>query len=188
MKGMLRSALPAAVLAMVAGCGGSGGSGGSSSGAYCDSIRGGGAQFMASCTGCTLSSQNAAVDGNLDSAAEAVATTGGVNPLATLRATAQPGIVYPAGSRGGVFFTAYSNVCDTCSITINTYLGGVLQETQSGANNSGGPGSGAFYSAVNSLRPFDAVEIVASGVVAPPPTGSGRVVDVFEICSDGGFR
>lgn len=186
MKGMLRSALSAVVLAMIAGCGGGGSSSG---GAYCDSIRGGGAQLTANCVGCTFNNQNAAVDGNLNSAAEAVAMTGVTHPVATLRATAQPGIVYPAGNRAGVFFTGYSNVCDICSFTINTYLSGVLQETQSATINSYGDGSGAaYYSAVNALRPFDAVEIVASGAVPPPPTGSGRVVDVFEICSDGGVR
>ena len=185
MKQNLALMLSAGLATMFAGCGG----GGSESGAYCSSINGGRAELAASCAGCTIDRQTAAVDGNLDSAAAAVATTGGANPAATLRATAQPGIVYPAGSNAGVFFTPYSNVCDTCSVTISTYLDGVLQESRSGVSNSTGSGSkAAVYSAVNALRPFNAVEIVASGLVAPPPTGSGRLVDVYEICSDGGFR
>lgn len=195
MKKMLRSRLSWSMALLAAGlsaCGGGGDTASSrvstgSQGAFCDSISGGGSKLAADCTGCTVANQGAAVDRNLYSSADIMTATGGINPVATIRATAQAGTVYPAGSKAGTFFTALGNVCDNCGVVINTYLSNTMQESQSGLTNSNGSGSAATtYSAVSTTKPFDAVEVVVTGTVAGGT--SGKLAEIYEICSDGGFR
>jgi len=176
--------MPLGFALAMAGCGGGGD--GLAAGAFCESVSGGSAQLTSSCVGCTITQAGAAADRNLASAASATAMPGATNATATIRATAQPGVVYPAGSNAGVFYTPYSNVCSNCAVTINTYLDGAPAESRSGVNNSTGSDPAVLYTSVNALMPFDAVEIVFNGTISP--LGDGLILKAFEICSSGGFR
>lgn len=183
MQNLLIRLLPAITAFALSACGG----GGSDDGATCNSINGPGAQVTSSCLGCTISNPDNAADGDLDSAASAAAIAPASNVSVTIRATAQNGVVYPAGSIAGVFYTPHGNVCDNCAITINTYMNGVLQDTRSGTNNSSGHGSkAAYFTGMETLLPFNAVEIVDSG--AAGSLESNALLDVYEICSDGGYE
>ncbi|MFA5941892.1 MAG: hypothetical protein WC809_21285 [Sinimarinibacterium sp.] len=176
------AAVAAAVF--VAGCGDDS----DSSGAFCDSIAGGGSQLTSECTGCTVSREGAAADGNLSSAAEVIPDAVSPSITASIRASARDGAVFPAGNLAGVFFTGYTT-CENCTVTISTYLDGALQESGSGLTTYDVDGRGSpasIFSGVETTRPFDAVEIVDSGTTTP---GNGPVaLQVFEICSNGGVR
>jgi hypothetical protein len=173
-----------ALLTLLAACGG-----GSDGGAYCASINGGGSQTSSSCTGCTIENEAAAADDDLYSSANAMAIAASVS--ITLRATAPEGVVYPAGSEAGVFFSSNTDSCSNCAVTVSTYLDGVLQNSSSGVTNTFVEGRGSpadQYTSVNTLHAFDAVEISASGSVAGVGTGESAVLETYEICSDGGVR
>ena len=163
---------------LLAGCGGGDING------RCTSLSGGNAQLQSSCTGCTLSDTGRAVDGNLGSAATAVSNAGISNPVVTIRATAQNGTVFPAGSLAGVFYSQGDvQGCSNCGITVNTYLRGARQQTQSGVNNSDIEGSGPeFFTGITATLPFDAVEISDAATVAP--TGGTALLRTYEICSN----
>lgn len=153
---------------------------------FCQSITGGGAQLTNSCLGCTISNAADAADGSLGSSAVAVTAAGATTATATIRATAQNGIVYPAGSTAGVFYTpGRDEGCNNCGITVSTYMNGARQESQSGTNNSNVDGApSAFFTGINTTLPFNAVEIVDTGAVSP--TGGSLHLQVYEICSAGG--
>lgn len=78
----------------------------------CDEIGGGGAraQFTAdtTCVGCSAEAEANAVDGTDTTFATLTFASGTQGPL-NFRATAQQGIVYPAGSRPAVTFSAPRN-------------------------------------------------------------------------------
>jgi hypothetical protein len=176
--------------AVVSACTGGGGGGGpsidNSVGAVCASISGGSSRLTSSCNGCAFSDTSAAADGDLFTAASVTVSAVSTAVTATIRATAQNGIVYPAGNQAGIFFTDNSDVCGNCGVTINTYLGGQLQESDTGLSNSNVNGQGSraeYFTSVNTTKPFDAVEVVYSG--ATTPGNSGTFLEVFEICSNG---
>lgn len=171
-----------ALLVLLSGCKGG------NSGAYCASITGGNSQLSSSCTGCTLDHEAAAADDNLYSSADAHAVAASVS--ITQRATAQDGVVYPAGSSPGVFYTGNTTGCSNCAVTVSTYLDGVLQESNSGVNNTSVDGRGSpaqLYTSIETLMPFDAVEISASGSVSGIG-GDDVVLATYEICSNGGVH
>ena len=169
-----------------------------SSAAFCDSISGGGAKVSSSvdpgCVGCSISNLPAAADGDLSTSASVsvgieVATQG-----VSIRATAQSGMVFPAGNNATVAFT--ENLSGTSlalldsGTVLRTYLGGVLQETANDLQGydcaSCGPG-GTPYSAVSfqTTKQFDAVEIFMDpGINSSGLTGPN--IQVFEICSNSG--
>ncbi len=170
----------------------------SSSAAFCDSISGGGAKVSSSvdsgCIDCSVTNADAAADGDLSTFASVDIGVEVPTQGVSIRATAQSGMVFPAGNNATVAFTANLSgtnlaILDT-GTELRTYLGGVLQES---ANNlqeydckTCGPGSKP-YSAVSfqTTKQFDAVEIFMD-----PGTNSsgltGPNFQVFEICSNSG--
>ena len=200
---MLRFA-PAAIAALLlCACGGGGGSssdgsgssgggsGGSSGGGFsvrCSGINGGGATTStrsdASCHGCSSADGAKAADGNLDSFArlsvgQSLPTTG-----VSLRATAQPGIVYAAGSRPGAY-THVPNNSSAYSVTINSFLAGAQQESVTTDSSNNDSDSLTYFGLVSpTTKPFDAVELLFSNQ-HPVPTEIATL-QVLEICSDGG--
>jgi len=169
-----------------------------SSAAFCDSISGGGAKVTSSvdpgCIGCSISNLLAAADGDLSTSASVQIGIEIPTEGASIRATAQPGVVFPAGNHataavtenlGGTTLTILDS-----GLELRTYLGGVLQETASDLHEydcaTCGPGS-TPYSAVSfrTTKQFDAVELFMD-----PGTNSsgltGPNFEVFEICSNSG--
>jgi hypothetical protein len=155
--------------------------------AECDSIRGGDSQV--STTGPVTDAQ-AAVDGNLNSFAPMnLGQTVDEQPAAdaaSIRATAQEGIVYPAGSRAGVFVTM-NNPGPSDIALVRTYLDDQLVETASPGNTISEPaqrGTDAQrYFGLTTSAPFDAVEFSAS--TTPEEGAAPPDYRVYEICSDG---
>lgn len=175
------------------GSGGSGSSGaGSSSGGGfsvpCDAITGGGSQVSAAtsmpCNNCSSADNGKAADGNLESFA--TATVGQSLPTSgvSLRATAQPGIVFPAGSKPG----AYTHVPDNSpsyNVTIRTFLAGTQQESVRTDSSSTDSDALTYFTFVNpATQPFDAVEVLFSN--QQPLLTDTATLQILEICSDGG--
>jgi hypothetical protein len=146
--------------------------------ARCDSITGGGSAV--SSTG-PASDAAAAADGSLNSYGALMLTA--ASQSGTLRATAQDGVVFPAGSRAGVF-ASYLNQGSNATL-IRTYLDGVLVETSVPGSTIFEPTEGGtpahVYSGLVTSAPFDAVEF------AETDNGSNGTAEyrVYEICSDG---
>jgi hypothetical protein len=178
----LRSCLlPAVLLAapLLGACGSGGGSGGGGGNVACDSITGG--DSMVTSTGPAANVGDAA-DGNLYSYGALQLTT--AEQSGSIRATAQDGVVFPAGSRAGVF-TSYLNQGTSNATTLRTYLNGVPVETASPLAWSFEPaygGTGAeFYLSFETTQPFNAVEF------AETDNGANGTAQyrIYEICSDG---
>jgi hypothetical protein len=159
-------------------CGGGGGGAGGGGSVACDSITGGGSTV--SSTGPAVNPDKAA-DGDLHSYGALVFSPSGTG---TIRATAQDGIVFPAGSRVGAFVT-YLNQSGSNATTLRTYLDGILVESENPGSGFFDPTYGdtpaGFYTGFVTSAPFDAVEFseVTSGGTQ---TSEYRV---YEICSDG---
>ena len=179
---MMRSAVLVVAL-VLAGCGSSSSPGDRAP--SCDTITGGSSQFTSSCaSGCTIANPQAAADGNLDTSADITPVAGATSDSATFRATAQSGIVYPAGSKPGVMLT--QPPFDSTANDVVTYLNGAMQERMSGNSTAaiqpGGGGANAYFT-FTSTKQFNAVEFTTTN-----SWGSGKspVYRVFEICSNGG--
>ena len=172
------------VVALVAGCGGGGGSNSANTvSGSCTSISGGASTLTADCTGCTVQDRRFAADGSLSSFAQAVSAAGSATANVTIRATAQSGVVFPAGSAPGVFFTPQRAPCTNCAVTVTTYLSGAPQESRPGSNNSSLSGDGAsVYVGFTATLPFDALEVTETGPVTP--MGGAEIFRVYELCSD----
>jgi hypothetical protein len=172
-----RLALPLAALLLAAALSGCGGGGGGGSVA-CDTITGGASSV--SSTG-PASNPGRAADGDLGSYGALVFSPSGSG---TIRATAQDGVVFPAGSRVGAFVSFLSQSGSNAT-SMRTYLDGILIETGDPATGFFDPTYGdtaaGFYVGFEASAPFDAVEFaeVTSGGTQ---TSEYRV---YEICSDG---
>lgn len=162
MKGGCLSIAVAA--ALLAGCGGGDEAVADALG-RCGSIHGGGtrASFSVtpSCVGCTVSEPQRAVDGDGGSYATLHMPAGSGGTVA-LRATAQSGTVFAAGSLAG-FVAAVTYGPSTSAVTeIVTYAGGVEQERIplriDGTGSANGPLDRPGYEAAQAARQYDAVE------------------------------
>ena len=164
---------------LLASCGGGAGGGLGGGGVSCDSITGGAATVTS--TGPAVDAGDAA-DGNLYSYGALELTT--LEQSGSIRATAQDGVVFPAGSRAGVF-TSYLNQGTSNATTLRTYLNGVPVETASPLAVSFEPAYGStgaeFYLSFETSQPFNGVEF------AETDNGANGTAEyrIYEICSDG---
>lgn len=151
------------------------------------SLSGGGTQVSsgntaASCPTCSISDADKAIDGDRDSfAAITFDPAGGT---ATLRAIAQPGIVFPAGNQAGILALIPQTESNNFVISLNlvTYLEGQLQETGSSETtvigNLGNSGSDTLFT-FTTTKPFDAVEAIMTRDVSAQPI----TMRIYEFCS-----
>lgn len=153
--------------------------------AACTYISGGSSTFSFQCNGCDASvssSASMAADGNLNTAVTLTNSTT-MATSATIRATAQSGIVFPSGYRAGAFQTVTTSM-GTSSTTLNTYLSGTLQESSSAPASlmtSGGTGASKWVY-FTTTKQFDAVELVISDSWS---SGGSVTHSVYEVCADG---
>jgi len=184
--------------------------------ARCDSISGGKAKVTsvreAGCLRCAVKKPYAAADDQAKSFASLEVFSSSLLQGISIRATAQRGIVYPAGGRAGVFFSRPDNDPNgdnidsggSYSLGIGTYLGGKLQESAGllntnevlseartgGYNFPGGSTLANEYVYIQTTKPYDAVELyvtdtqVRVGGDGQTEVGSAPY-KVYEICSDG---
>lgn len=120
----------APLFAVLVSCGGGGGGNpgqAASAPSACVSITGGATRAeqeidCSSVSPCGVVDPHQAADGDLETQATIViALNGGT---VRLRVTAQPGLVYPAGTRVGLVMRKYNNaVCAVRTLTLETYLG-----------------------------------------------------------------
>lgn len=149
----------------------------------CAGLTGATATGSVACTAgeCRVEFHEAAIDGDLGTYATFVvepASSGSVS----LRATAQEGTLYPAGTPAAVVYgstrTGGSSVSPTETIT--TYLDGVMQETQAfGTDGVMGGDDEPGRNVMSTNLPFDAIELgyVQSG-------GTAHVeVRIYEFCT-----
>lgn len=157
----------------------------SGSGTGCESFRQANAQLTTridpGCTQCRIGNAAAAIDGDAGSAAAVVVNAAAPAQGVTLRATAQSGVIFPAGRLAGLIYSAPGGTAQNTTVTISTLSGGLLQETTS-SNNSNGIGGGRSrnFTGIRTSKPFDAVEVVIHNTQAEnEPT-----FQVFEFCSN----
>lgn len=167
-------------------CGGGGDDGGGPFGGInCAAISGGGTQATQSvqCTGaaCSGNNKDAAIDNNLRTFATLRMPPGASGTVA-LRATAQAGVVYPAGTPAAVVYglTRSGGNSTGTAQNIRTYLNGALQETGS-ISTSGTQGGDvpAGRRAIGTALPFDAIELsyLQSGGTAD------LEIQIYEFCT-----
>lgn len=188
---------------LVCACGG-GKDGDGGPGPICEAIGGGGSKVTTTAdAGSSFLNAPAAFDGDLASYATLTVPTG------IIRGTAQPGVIVAGGRDAGI---ALSNLIDTFlnngvgpfSININTYKGGVLQESQpaelgvAGLQGFGqgepGFGTAGFYFGsgeyrdvvfffIHTTADFDAIEAVITAFQSNPnnPT-EGKLLQIHELC------
>lgn len=159
-----------------------------SAAAQCTSITGGNtiASAVSDCEACTTLYPNRAIDGDRSSSAQ-VLVAANVSGRNGVRATAQRGIVYPAGSRPGALIelTQGASVSKDTRGILRTYLNGRLQNQQvfdAGALDVNAVGSLAGLPSLKATKPFNAVEVVFEGAY------TGYLIEVFELCSDSRAR
>lgn len=170
----------------------------------CSSISGGkskvSSEIESGCKQCSVKDTALAADGKAASFASIqVFSLYG----ASIRATAQPGVVYPAGGRAGVFYSVPDNNPNGDNIDsggawgfeIATYLAGQVQEQSAALDDTdrlpdGDKTHANRFSYIDTSKPYDAVEIYVSDAQARA-TKKGVVTlgsapyKVYEICSDG---
>lgn len=135
----------------------------------------------AGCVDCGITHAAAAIDGDLDSAAKLIVNSAVPAQGVTLRATAQAGLIFPAGRLAGLYYSAPAGTAQNTTVTISTLAGGVVQELSSSSNTSGiGGGRSKSFNGIRTSKPFDAVEISIRNSQAE----SQPVFQVFEFCSD----
>jgi hypothetical protein len=180
--------LGSVTLASCLGGGGDGFDGGGTGFSQCESITGGNSRVTTSvasgCFGCSVSEPELAADGDLFSAATVDVPNSFAGQGVSVRATAQPGIIFPAGQQAGVYFvgpTSSGFSSPDLAVTISTYLGGELQETPTSYELHGPDETGGDYSLKSfaTSKAFDAVEVMISNTQAA--TGP---FSIYEICSN----
>lgn len=130
------------------------------------------------CLGCDVADKDKAID-NSDASYASMNFPNGATGNISVLAKAQPGIVFPEGSRVAVrlnFQNAHSG-----TIAVNTYLSGVLQDQTTESNGIAymNNTSTATYG-FTAGRTFDAVEIA----ISDSQTGKAREMRIREICAD----
>lgn len=132
-----------------------------------------------SCTACSNRNRDLSIDGRGDTHAD-IALVGGTYEI---RATAQTGVLYPAGSFAGAFMRIPRSYSPGSVWSISTYKGGVMQETRSTRNAAGDDpanpsGVDSLYGLTTTMD-FDSVGISFTG-------GSSNTNDeirIYEFCS-----
>lgn len=152
--------------------------------AACESFRQANARLTTridpGCTQCRIGNAAAAIDGDVGSAAAVVVNGAAPAQGVALRATAQSGVIFPAGRLAGVFYSAPAGTAQNTAITISTLAGGLVQETTSSNNMSGiGGGRSRNFTGLRTTKPFDAVEVFINNTQAE----TDPTFQVFEFCS-----
>lgn len=180
----LRLAAVVALLGLTA-CGGGGDTGGASggpSGLSCTSLAPlvDGPSSTANCAGtCKVDRASAAADGNFDSAA-VLRMDGTAAGFVAVSAKASGGGMFAAGTTVGAIYDIGASSQQAVSYQLNTYLGGVLQDSFTIRTDGQGSLASAPSSTKNTAtRPYDTVEFRYS---RGSGTTSGRA-GVYEFCS-----
>lgn len=146
-------------------CGGGGGGDSGNLLMGCSPITGGGTSTQQSvspgCAGCGVNAPASAIDGSGVSFANLQMPAGAAGTV-TLRAVAQNGVVFPAGTLAGMVHSISYGTSSALAISVRTYAMGVQQESfnfNSGAGSSdmdpAQPGRVSF----STQTQFDAVEL-----------------------------
>lgn len=168
--------------ALLAAC--SGGSDGPTTAGCLATLTGGGTQIdgdVSACPDCSFEDGAFAIDDSAASFARLELGAGG--GAAAVRATAQAGVVYPAGQYAGVvaYFPKSSTPNANVNIAVRTYLGGVLQEQVSSSTsvigNVDGAGEDTRYGGLTGSA-FDAVEALVT------VNGLPQTVRFYDFCAD----
>lgn len=179
---MTASWIPAgfsALALILAGCSGS-----SDGSGHCNAITGGATQVDApgSCTGCTATNPHLAIDGNTVSAATLVIETAGSGTM-HLRAIAQDGVVYAAGTRLSVFAeSVFDGEATSHTVELRTYLDGVAtgdSRQLTGINGVRGGGLARDQYFLETTSAFDAAELAHT-----QSTSTGDITyQIYEFCT-----
>ena len=145
------------------------------------SLSGGGTSVTESfsCTACSNRNRDLSIDGRGDTFA-GFSLVGGTY---TIRATAQSGVLYPAGSFAGALMRIPQSYSPGSNWTIRTYKGGVMQETRSTGNAAGDDpsnpsGTDSLYGLATTMD-FDSVEISLTG----GSSSTNGEIRLYEFCS-----
>ena len=134
----------------------------------CMSIGGGGTQFSSTCDSCVVIDGPRTIDADEDTYGELRIVSVGSG---TMRATAQSGVVFPAGSLAGFLQSSSTFASGDVEMLLRTYENDVLQE-EFVVDQTGRPELFLF----KTTRQYDAVEFSASQFdpnTTPPAIGCG---------------
>lgn len=183
-----KAAVVATAVLILSACSGGGdaGSGGDNLLQGCRPIAGGGTVTSTSvspgCVGCDVSTAAQAIDGNGSSFATLNMPTNSAGSV-TLRATAQSGVVFPAGSLAGMVHSISYGTSAGLAISLVTYAGGVRQEQfnfNSGSGSSTQNPAAPARASYTTTRQYDAVELNFTRA-----SGAGVVeARIHEFCSN----
>ena len=138
-----------------------------------------GATVTSTCVGCTSNENiDQSNDGDDATFAEASFLASSASGLMSMRVDAMDGASFPAGAQVGARLFLQGTVNIVYTVTVNTYLGDVQQESfgpQEDVSGTIDPEEFVF----TSTQPYDAVETVVQFSGATPATGT-RVVRHFE--------
>lgn len=158
-----RILVSATLVATLSACGGGGGGDDAFGGIHCAGLTGATATASNVCNGsCNAPSTAGAVDGDLNTYAilDAAAQTSGT---LRLRATAQDGVSYPAGTPAAVVYAVVRTGGSSLNTaeTITTYLDNVLQETGNANTGFGSTNEDVAGGrrAIGTTKAFDAIEL-----------------------------
>jgi hypothetical protein len=137
--------------------------------------------FACSIGACSVEFHDAAIDGDLGTYAT-LTMLPNTSGTMSLRATAQDGVSYPAGTPAAVVYGIARTSGDSLNTveSISTYLDGVLQQTSNVTTNGTTSGDvDAGRRAIVTVQPFDAIEVTYS-----QSSGTAGVeVRAFEFCT-----
>lgn len=167
-------------------CGGGYSGGGNDLLQGCSPVYGGGTStsmsVSPSCVGCNVSNPGQAIDGNGSSFATLNLPANSAGSV-TLRATAQSGVVFPAGSLAGMVHSISYGTSAGLAISLVTYAGGVQQEQfnfNSGAGSSSQDPASPGRVSYTTAQQYDAIELNFTRA-----SGTGVVeARVHEFCSN----
>lgn len=141
------------------------------------------ARVVGACVGCSSLQPDNSIDGDMDTFATVtipVAVAGGYS----IRAIAQTGVVFPAGSVAGVSaeILKAASVAVMTGGSVRTFLGDELQDESEiggeGVVEVNGVGNVRNIFTVTATQPFDSVEFTVNG------NFNGYTLRVFEFCSN----
>lgn len=187
-NGSLKAACGMFICAVLGACGGGGGDG-SPNTALCDSFvdqswQAGATTSPADCG--SFANGQAAVDGNLGTAASASVPAGCTETVRISGERSNATMLYPAGSKAGAFITRSANI-DAAMLTVSATLNGNAVQVGTGPTlefeSTAGNASADEYVFITAAQSFNGVEITANIT-----DSTAASLQVFELCSNGTVR
>ncbi|MEK6805559.1 MAG: hypothetical protein AABY95_02790 [Pseudomonadota bacterium] len=146
------------------------------------------------CPECAATESGKSIDGTDETYTSLDAPVGAPGAM-TLRATAQPGVTFPAGSNATLTLSTAGNRTGPVSSTgqnwfmiVRTYLAGAVQEEESDTASLNSTEDSRLIVGIQTTKPFDAIEAVFDRSGINPAQGQILSFNTSDYMSDGNAR